>query len=185
MPEMAQIEKRKVTKDKIGWERFQFPIFSAIIFSGSTIRMSDAAPKSKAAWLVALVQLRSHRGWWAYLIWLLVYLFFAMMFAEEMGAHDGATATQGWPLLVPIVVVIVQWIRPTILGWAIICLSTLIYFGVGAYYMITENFGPHPQWKHDLGGVILGSLFLVVLLAVCIALIFAARPRAFLETHVV
>jgi len=141
--------------------------------------MSDATPRSKAAWLVALVQRHSHRGWWAYLIWLLVYLFFAMMFAGEMEFHNGATAAQVWPLLIPIVVVIVQWIRPTVLGWAVICLPTILYFGVGVYYMITENLGPHPQWEHDLGGVILGSLFLAVLLAACLSLMFAARPRAF------
>src|SRR5258706_365892 len=48
---------------------------------GGATRMADATPKSKAAWLAALIQRRSRRGWWAYAIWLLVYLPTAMMFA--------------------------------------------------------------------------------------------------------
>jgi hypothetical protein len=96
--------------------------------------MSDTAPTSKTAWLVALVQRRSRRGWWVYVIWLLVYLFTAMMYADEMAFHSGATAMQMWPLVIPIVIVIVQWVRPSVLGWAVICLPTFLYFGVGVYY---------------------------------------------------
>jgi len=134
-------------------------------------------PKSKFGCLVALVQRRSWRGWWAYVIWLLVYLVTAMMFADEMAFHSGATATQMWPLLIPIVIIVVQWVRPTVLGWAVICLPTFLYFGVGVYYAVTNNLGPHPQWEHDSQGVILGSFFLAALLAACIALTLAARPR--------
>jgi hypothetical protein len=101
---------------------------------------------------------------------------------RRVGAHKGTASAQGWPLLIPVIVVIVQWIRPTILGWAVICLPTLIYISVGACYIITENLGPHPQWERDPSGVVLGSLFLGVLLASCILLIFAARPRAFSGT---
>jgi hypothetical protein len=150
---------------------------------GGITRMSEATPKSKVRWLVALVERRSRRGWWAYVIWLLVYLFTAMMFAGEMTAHSGATAAQMLPLLIPVVIVIVQWVRPTILGWAVIFLPTFLYFGIGVYYAITNNLGPHPQWEHDLGGLILGSFFLAALLAACLAVMFAARPRRFHETH--
>jgi hypothetical protein len=144
--------------------------------------MSDTTPKSKAAWLAALVERRSRRGWWAYVIWLLVYLPTAMMFAGEMSAHGGAGAAQMWPLLIPIVILIAQWVRPTILGWGVLFLPTLLYFGIGVYYLIRNNLGAHPQWEHDSEGVILGSVFLAALLVACAALMFAARPRALHET---
>ncbi len=144
--------------------------------------MADTMPKSGVTWLWALIQRRSRRGWWAYVIWLLVYLFTAMMFADEMAFHTGATAAQLWPLLIPILIITVQWVRPTVLGWAIICLPTFLYFGIGVYYAVRNNVGPHPQWEHDLGGVILGAFFLTALLAACVALTFAARPRALHDT---
>lgn len=139
--------------------------------------MSEAIPKPVVRWLVTLIERRSRHGWWAYVIWLLVYSFTAMMFAGEVAAHSGAPAVQMLPLLIPILVVIVQWVRPTILGWSVIFLPTFLYFGVGVYYAITNNLGPHPQWEHDLGGLVLGSFFLAALLVACIAVTFAARPR--------
>jgi hypothetical protein len=145
--------------------------------------MSDTTPTSKTGWLAALVQRRSRQGWWAYVIWLLVYLFTAMMYADEMAFHSGATATQMWPFLIPIVIIVVQWARPTILGWLVICLPTFLYFGLGVYYLVRNNLRPHPQWEYDSGGVILGSFFLAALLAACIALMFAARPRVLHETR--
>ena len=118
----------------------------------------------------------------ALLVCLLVYLPTAMMFAGEMSFHSRARAAQMWPLLIPIVILIVQWVRPTPLGWAVIFMPTFLYFGVGVYYAISNNLGPHPQWEYDSEGVILGSVFLAALLGVCIALTFAARPRALHET---
>ncbi len=113
----------------------------------------------------------------------MVYLFTAMMFADEVAFHSGATAGHLWPLLIPIGIVIVQWVRPTVLGWAVIFLPTFMYFGLGVYYAVANNLGPHPQWEHDLQGVVLGSFFLGALLAACGVLMFAARPRKFHESR--
>jgi len=117
------------------------------------------------------------------MIWLLVYLPTAMMFAGEMSFHNGARAAQLWPLLIPVVILIVQWVRPTLVGWAVIFLPTVLYFGVGVYYAIRNNLGPHPQWEHDSAGVILGSAFLAGLFGACVALMFAAKPRVLHETR--
>jgi len=144
--------------------------------------MADAKPRSKAAWLTVPIERRSRRGWWAYVIWLLIYLPTAIMFWGEMSFHRGASVAQMSPLLIPIVILVVQWVRPTILGWVVISLPTFLYFGVGVYCLITNNLGPHPQWEHDSGGVILGSIFLAALFGACVALMFAARPKALPET---
>jgi hypothetical protein len=145
--------------------------------------MADSTPKSKAAWLTALIRRRSRRGWWAYVIWLLVYLPTAIMYAGAISFLSGASAAQMWPLLIPIVIPIVQWVRPTILGWAVIFLPTFLYFAIGFYYAIRNNIGPHPQWEDDSEGVILGTVYLATLLGVCAALMFAARPRFLHETR--
>ena len=123
-----------------------------------------------------VVRQRSRSGWWAYLIWLLLYLFTAFLFAEEAHFHSGAGANQFVPLLIPVVIVLLQWVRPTILGWSIIFLLTVLYFCVGVYYVFTNNLGPQPQWAYDSSGLVVSLLFLLALLGVCIALAFT-RPR--------
>ncbi len=100
---------------------------------------------------------------------------------DKLGDHR--SAARMWPLLLPGAVIISQLIRPTVLGWPLILLPTLLYFGVGVYYAITNNLGPHPQWEHDSEGVILGSVLLAALLGVCVALLFAGRPKAFHGTR--
>ena len=129
--------------------------------------------KFKRGWLAALIQQRNRRGWWVYVIWLLLYSATTMMFAGD----TGASAAQMWPFLIPVAILILQWVRPTLLGWAVISLPTCLYFCVGIYYAVANNLRSHPQWEYDSEGVILGSVFLAVLLGMCIALIVAARPR--------
>ena len=119
-----------------------------------------------------VVRQRSRGGWWAYLIWLLLYLFTAFLFAGEVYFHSGAGASQLLPLLIPVVIVLLQWVRPTILGWSIIFLLTVLYFCVGVYYVFTNDLGR----AYDSSGLVVSSLFLLALLGVCIALAFA-RPR--------
>jgi hypothetical protein len=143
------------------------------------MRIIDSPPKSKTGWLAALIKERSRRAWWAYLIWLLIYAPTAMMFVGS----TGASAAKVWPLLIPVAILILQWIRPTILVWAVISLPTFLYFGVAIYYAITNNLGPHPQWEYDSEGVVLGSVFLAALLGVCVALMAAAKLGAFRETR--
>jgi hypothetical protein len=143
------------------------------------MHMIDTPPKSKTGWLIALIRQRSRRGWWVYMIWLLIYAPTAMMFAGD----SGASVARMWPLLIPVAILVLQWVRPTILVWAVISLPTFLYFGIGIYYAITNNLGPHPQWEHDSEGVILGSVFLASLLGVCVALMFAVRLGAFRETR--
>jgi len=127
--------------------------------------------------LAALIRERSRNGWWAYLIWLFVYLLTAALFAEEAHFHGGAGASKLWPLVIPIFVIICQWARPTILGWALVSVPTVLYFCLGLYYAIANNIGPHPQWEYDSSGVVLGVIFLLALLGACISLVYAARPR--------
>jgi len=140
--------------------------------------MVDTTQRRNGCQFAALIERRSRRGGWAYFVWLLVYSLTAMMFAGEMEFHVGANTIQLSALLVPILIVVVQLIRPTILGWIVIFSPTFLYFCVGVFYFVGNNLGSRPQWQDDLEGVVLGSLFLVALLGACMALSFAAKPGA-------
>jgi hypothetical protein len=128
-------------------------------------------------WLNALTQRRSNRSRWVYVLCLLGYVATALMFAADIGVNSGAMLARLWPLLIPVGILITQLIRPTILGWAVISLPAFLYFGCGIYYAIRNDLGPHPQWDYDREGVIGGSIFMVVLFGVCVALMLAARPK--------
>ena len=138
--------------------------------------MADSEHQTKLNPLRALILRRSRRRAWAYGLWLLVYLPTALLFADEMAAHSGAGIAAMLPLLVPIAIVVAQMIYPTLLGWAVILIPSVLYGGVGVFYLIRNATERHPQWEYDLSGFIMGSIFVGAWVAVCLALILA-RPR--------
>jgi hypothetical protein len=139
------------------------------------MRMIESPPRSKTGWLAALLQKRSRRGWWAYVTWLLVYAPTVMVFAGD----TGASARQMWPFLIPVPILVLQWVRPTILVWAVISLPTFLYLGIYSYYAITV--GPQRQWISE--DVILRCVFFSALLGASVALMAAAKLGAFRETR--
>jgi len=78
-------------------------------------------------------------------------------------------------MLVPIGVVILQMIYPTLLGWVVIMIPSVLYTGLGVFYLIRNATKTQPQWQYDLLGFIMGIFFIGAYVAVSIALIFA-RP---------
>jgi hypothetical protein len=145
--------------------------------------MIDTVPNSKSGCLAGLIKRRSRRGWWIYVIWLLSYVLSVMLYLGDTGAD----LAQVWPLFIPIPILVLQWVRPTVLVWVAISLPTFLYFGIVAFYEIIDITGPRPhgqsQWDSDSQGVILGWIFFAAWLVVCIALMFAPRPGAFRETR--
>ena len=124
----------------------------------------------------SLFQRRHRRHSWAYVLWLLAYLPTAWLYAGELAFHAGARAYQMWPLLVPVAIVIAQMIYPTLAGWVVILIPSVLYTGVGVFYLIRNATEKQPQWQYDLSGFIMGFIFVGAFIAVCAALIFA-RPR--------
>jgi hypothetical protein len=129
--------------------------------------------------MIALIQKRSRRGWWAYVIWLLIYVPSIMLFAGDTGTSVG----QMWPFLIPVAILVLQLVQPTILVWAVISLPTFLYFGIFIYYAIAYKVGPQPMWDYDSQGVILGWVFFPALLGACVSLMVAAKLGAFRETR--
>ena len=75
---------------------------------------------------------KRRRRVWAYVAWLLVYLATALFFAGDTGAQP----SQLLPFLVPLAFVILQFIYPTLFVWALIVIPSVLYSGVGVYYLI-------------------------------------------------
>jgi hypothetical protein len=98
--------------------------------------MDPAKSNTKLNPLRALIVRRSRGRAWAYGLWLLVYLPTALLFADEMSAHSGAGVLAMFPLLIPVVVAVAQMIYPTLLGWAVILIPSVLYAGVGVFYLI-------------------------------------------------
>jgi hypothetical protein len=119
--------------------------------------------------LISLVRRRSHRGWWAYLILLLFYIFMASWFACDLNLSSSSL----WPLLIPVIIITAQLIWPTVLGWAIIITPVFLYFCNGALEAIKDSFSSDPLWKWNPGGFVVMLIVLAVLFGVCLALAFA------------
>lgn len=130
-----------------------------------------------ARWGIAyLVGRRSRQGSWAYAVWLMLYLLTAWLFAGELAFHSGAGPYQMLPLLIPVFVVAAQIAYPTLLGWSLIFVPSILYCGAGIYFLLRNSIQMQPQWDYDPGGFIMGSFFVIAYLTVCLCLLFA-RPK--------
>lgn len=126
-----------------------------------------------------VVSPRSHRGWWAYLPFALGYLLFCLVMVADLnvGSTPLRALSRSWPLLIPMVVLLVQWVRPTLLGWAVIFWPAHTYISIAAATAAFDGFGRDPQWRHDPTAFFLGFMLLVWMSAWTFGLMWAAWPR--------
>ena len=127
--------------------------------------MSTASPtvwKQGLHWLFAL---RPIRAWWAYVLWILIYLFICAL------GHEDVLPDPAWLALIPVVLVIMHMIYRTAMGWLIILVPTLLYSGVGVYYMVADFTEERPMWSHDPVHFIFLAFFVGALLATCAGLL--------------
>jgi hypothetical protein len=109
----------------------------------------ENSPPSKGFHPIALLFQRRQRRVWAYIAWLLVYTATAWFFAVDTEAKP----IQMLPFLVPLALVIVQMIYPTLFVWALMVIPSVLYSGVGIYYLIRDF--AEKQWQYDFQGVCL------------------------------
>ena len=138
--------------------------------------MTRLSRNTALAVVSCLVCRRGRRATWAYVLWLIPYLLTAWLFAGELAFHSGARPYHMLPLLIPVFVVATQIVYPTLLGWTLIFVPSVLYCASGVYYLVRNATEKQPQWEYDLGGFIMGSVFVSAYLAVCLCLFFA-RPR--------
>jgi hypothetical protein len=120
----------------------------------------------------AVVKRRTRRGVWAYLLWLLAYL--PPMVWIAGGLSFQVRPYQMLPLLIPLVVVLVQVVYPTWLGWAVIVIPSVCFAGVGVCAVVLT--APARVQRHELAALAISSVAVSVYVLVCVALGFA-RPK--------
>ena len=93
-----------------------------------------------AVWrnLGRLVERRSRRGWWAYLLWLVVYVVAESIYAESFASAGEpiGTAQLALALTVPVAFVVIQWVRPTRLVWGMFAAPSIVFAGNALFYSI-------------------------------------------------
>ena len=132
----------------------------------------NASSGPRASELVhALVRRRARRGSWAYMLWLLTYLPPLVWLAGDLTFR--VQVDKLWLVLVPLLVVGVQLVCPTLLGWAVIFIPSVFFAGVAAVfvavgYFLTTQGAQTDSWI----ALITAGVYLVV----CVAL-WLARPK--------
>ena len=114
-----------------------------------------------------LVQRRKSRGDVAYVLWFLGFL----MTVFTIGINSDVDGVGLSILSVPLVVAVVQPIYPTLLGWGIVFVPTVLFAGQLAYFTIR-----YEGEMDDTTGTVLNWVFLAYLVLVIVALV-KARPR--------
>ena len=121
-----------------------------------------------------LVERRTRRGSWAYILWLLAYLPPMVWIAGDLSFQ--VHPYQLLPLLIPIGVVLVQIAYPTLLGWAVIAIPSALFAGVGVFFVVLT--APARDSQHEPAGLVISSVAAGVYVLVCVALWFARPKRA-------
>jgi hypothetical protein len=120
----------------------------------------------------SLVERRTRRGSWAYILGLLVWLPPMVFAAGDLSFH--VRPYQLLPLLIPVVVVLVQLAYPTLFGWAVIVIPSAFTAGVMFFFVVL--IAPARVQQHELAALVISSIAAAVYVLVCVALWFA-RPR--------
>lgn len=114
---------------------------------------------------------RHQRRVWPYLIWLLAYgctLFFDLL--------DGKFGFRLiLPLLLPILIVLLQVIYPTMIGWIIITIPTCIYWAYGVVLFIHCDL--NNGWKSDPHGFEGAVCFTLLETVTCAALLLGCPKK--------
>ena len=134
--------------------------------------MNSPLPARLMRFAQAVIKRRARRGFWAYMLGLLVWLP-PMLFA----AGNLSFQVRPWqllPLLIPIAAVVVQMAYPTLLGWAVIAMPSGFFTGVMVFFVVVT--GPARVQRHELAALVVSSVSAGVYALVCVALWFA-RPK--------
>ncbi len=122
--------------------------------------------------LQALVQRRTRSGFWVYPLWFLANLPFMLFFADFVFVN--LRPFQWLPLLVPLAVVTVQIIYPTLLGWAVIMIPSVFFAVEGVVAVILTASGRVQEG--NVAALFVSSAVVVIYALICVALWFA-RPK--------
>jgi len=126
-----------------------------------------------------IIEKRSRKGFWVYILLGLVYIVFALWYAEELRFHGGIPIQNMWPLAIPLLLITFQIVYPTMLAWIVIFLPSALYTSVGIYYFAKNTLGA--SWEYDQGGYFLGLAVISVMVGLCFGL-YKNRPLRMTKT---
>ena len=133
--------------------------------------MSSPSANKATLLLRAVFGRRIRRGSWAYILWLLAYLPFMIWSADYAFVHP--RPYQFLLLLIPVAVVVVQLVYPTLLGWAVFVIPSVFVAGVGVYFVVLT--APR-RVQDDLAGLVISFIAAGFYVLVGVALWYA-RPK--------
>jgi len=124
-----------------------------------------------------IVERRNYRGWWAHIVWVLAYTAFILLMLGNLGAQDLGDLLHAWFLFIPLGFVIIQWIRPTLIGWALINLPGVGYILAVVVWLVWCTVAP-PSWYSppNPSEWLYGLLFLGFLAALQAGILYAGWP---------
>ena len=106
------------------------------------------------------------------MLWLFAWLPPMVFAAGSLSVH--VRPYQLLPLLIPIVVILVQIVYPTMPGWAVIAIPSGFFAGVVVFFVVVTVPGRDPRYEPQ--GLVISSVAAAVYVLVCVALWFA-RPK--------
>ena len=96
----------------------------------------------------------------------------------SFGAQSWSDVIRAWPLFIPLGFVVVQWLRPTLLGWGVVSLPGAVYPIAVIVGLLADSFGPSPLWRTwSLFEFVGGFVFLGIMTVIVVALVRASWPR--------
>jgi hypothetical protein len=122
--------------------------------------------------LHAMVVRRGRRGYWAYMLWLVAYMPMMVWITDFVLVHP--RPWQYLPLLIPISIVLVQFIHPTLLGWTLIIIPSVFVAGVAVVSVVITV--PASDLPHDLPRLVISSIAAGLYVLVCFVF-WHARPK--------
>jgi len=135
------------------------------------VKMSSPSANKAMRLLRAVFARRIRRGSWAYILWFLAYLPFMIWSTDYAFVHP--RLYQFLLLLIPLAVVVVQLVYPTLLGWAVFFIPSLCFAGVGVFFVVIT--APR-RVQDDLAGFAISFIAAGFYVLVGVALWFA-RPK--------
>ena len=124
-----------------------------------------------------LVRRRTSRRGPAYIPWLLIYVMSGLTLWHGKGDRSPDEVLSLSPGIIPLCIIGVQCLRPTILGWVTVLVVALLYDGFLLYFDFLV-YSVRDQSADSVFGTILTLVFFVAFFLVPIALIVAARPKS-------